>query len=364
MAIDKEAFMSVASGISINGYNYDLDEEEQDFKLCSMEEFAQRLRSRDDIFAVDRNTLLRNTQVVCLFLAVATGIWISQTEYLTMGRNLDPFLPLQKGKKPSGGVKMIREPIVLRPKPKVIKNPKVIKIKNIKRRLASSGKKPSGGDPLSRIKSKGILGIMSGLAMGKELSSSDPLARGGYEDKIDAVLAGVGGLKIGTNSGTGRRGVTAIGSGSGSDGGFGDGSGGIGDIYDGLIEPDYDTEIGLKKVPPKEISIALTTPANERTIVGGRSRASIMRVVTQNLMSLRYAYNKRLREIPGLKGKVKIKFAIDEFGKVLFCEVLDSSIEDPVLQKQLLAKIKRWVFDKVDKPGDVTEVVYPFVFSM
>ena len=98
-------------------------------------------------------------------------------------------------------------------------------------------------------------------------------------------------------------------------------------------------------------------------LTGGRSKASIMRVVMQNLAALRYAYNKRLREKPGLNGKITVKFAIDEFGKVIFCEVVNSSMADPVFEQVVVEKIRRWVFEKIDKPGDVTEVVYPFVFS-
>jgi hypothetical protein len=88
-----------------------------------------------------------------------------------------------------------------------------------------------------------------------------------------------------------------------------------------------------------------------------------MRVVMQNLAALRYAYNKRLREKPGLKGKITCKFAIDEFGKVIFCEVVNSDMDDSTLEADIIDKIKRWVFEKIDKPGDVTEVVYPFAFS-
>jgi hypothetical protein len=38
-------------------------------------------------------------------------------------------------------------------------------------------------------------------------------------------------------------------------------------------------------------------------------------------------------------------------------------MSDPALEAEVVDKIKRWVFEKIDKPGDVTEVVYPFVFS-
>jgi hypothetical protein len=36
---------------------------------------------------------------------------------------------------------------------------------------------------------------------------------------------------------------------------------------------------------------------------------------------------------------------------------------DPELEAEVRNKISRWAFDKIDKPGDVTEVQYPFVFA-
>jgi len=94
-----------------------------------------------------------------------------------------------------------------------------------------------------------------------------------------------------------------------------------------------------------------------------RSKASIMRVIMQNLVALRYAYNKRLREKPGIFGKIVVKFAIDNPGAVVSCSVLKSTVNDKKLESILCAKIKKWKFEEVDKPGDISEVVYPFVFS-
>jgi hypothetical protein len=48
---------------------------------------------------------------------------------------------------------------------------------------------------------------------------------------------------------------------------------------------------------------------------------------------------------------------------VIFCNVIESTMGDQELEETVSDKIKRWVFEKIDKPGDVTEVVYPFVFS-
>jgi len=43
--------------------------------------------------------------------------------------------------------------------------------------------------------------------------------------------------------------------------------------------------------------------------------------------------------------------------------MIESTMIDPLLEAEVVAKIRTWVFEKIDKPGDVTEVVYPFAFS-
>jgi TonB family protein len=98
-------------------------------------------------------------------------------------------------------------------------------------------------------------------------------------------------------------------------------------------------------------------------LTGGRSRASIQRVVMQNMAALRYAYNKRLRDKPGLAGRIVVKFAINEFGKVISTQVVESTMADYELETTVVSRVKNWDFEKIDKPGDVTEVTYPFVFS-
>jgi TonB family protein len=98
-------------------------------------------------------------------------------------------------------------------------------------------------------------------------------------------------------------------------------------------------------------------------VTGGRSRESIQRVVMQNMAALRYAYNRRLRDKPGLNGEIKVKFAIDESGKVISAQVVESVIADAEFEKTVVDRIKSWNFGKIDKPGDVTEVIHLFEFS-
>jgi hypothetical protein len=100
-------------------------------------------------------------------------------------------------------------------------------------------------------------------------------------------------------------------------------------------------------------------------LTGGRSRASIMRVVMDKIDLLKRAYNQTLKTRKGLQGKITVKFAIDEYGIVIFAVIIPSgtTIHDTPLQNEFIKIIKTWKFEKILKPGDVTEVVYPFNLS-
>jgi len=187
----------------------------------------------------------------------------------------------------------------------------------------------------------------------KSAASADVFSKGGFDTDIDAILSGTGGLRSG-GGGEGRRGVAGIGYGSGYGSGFG-GSGGIDELLGGLMSADIEKRGELKVSSPDFLKGGALT--------GGRSRAAISRIVIRNTPALRYAYNSRLRDKPGLNGKITVKFAIDESGKVIFAQVVESTVDDPELERAVADRVKSWYFDTIDKPGDVTEVVYPFVFS-
>jgi tetratricopeptide (TPR) repeat protein len=83
----------------------------------------------------------------------------------------------------------------------------------------------------------------------------------------------------------------------------------------------------------------------------------------QNMTALRNAYNIRKRDVPDLGGKITVKFAIEEFGNVLLAQVVETTVNDSTLEAQVLEKVMQFKFETIDKPGDVTEVTYPFIFS-
>ena len=220
-----------------------------------------------------------------------------------------------------------------------------------------------GGGKSIDVTSKGVLAIISGKVKGKNIGNADIFAKGGFASDIDAVLEGIGGLKRGGTGGFGRKGLVGLGKGAGgfSSGGsgFGSGTGGIDDLLDGLSAGLGAGDLGIRKSGNINVSAPPTFTSPEQE--GMRSQQSIMRVVMANIGALRHAYEMRLKVKPGLKGKVTIEFTIAPDGDVISCKALSTTINDPVLEEDIIKRIFRWRFDRIPK-GNVT-VVYPFAFS-
>ena len=110
-------------------------------------------------------------------------------------------------------------------------------------------------------------------------------------------------------------------------------------------------------------------------LTGNRSKESVGRVLEKAIYSLRYVYNRRVRDIPSLSGTITVKFAIDEFGKVISAQVIKSTANDTTLENGILRKIQEshspspmngsihWYFGEINSPGDTTVVTYPFTFA-
>jgi hypothetical protein len=355
-----------AAGARSPGPKDDDDEtDEPEGRTLTESEYVAKLKDRHDIFTVDKDHRLRNIEVFLLIVGIVLGVWITKHEMIQVASDFYEKIPEQVTAKLVKGDEL---PATLQQKKEDEKKKEEIKTdkKTLKPSKAkgAGGTYGGGGDPRARITQKGVLGIISGKVSGKTVASADIFGKGGFASNIDGILQGVGGLKAGGSGGVGRKGVAGIGFGAGYGSGFGGGGGNVDDIIGGLLGGGGESGLALKQASHKgELKISEPKFVKGGALTGGRSRASIMRVVMQNLAALRYAYNKRLREKPGLKGKITCKFAIDEFGKVIFCEALESTMDDSQLEAEVVDKIKRWVFEKIDKPGDVTEVVYPFVFS-
>jgi len=334
----------------------DEDDDGPSGRVLSDAEYVAKVNQREDIFYFEGGKRLRNAELVALLCAFAAGAFLSTRTFTAAAVNNDFFEkgghekaivvagPVDRPHQAETAVPQVSERRVLKPA----------------QQQGHGGVTGGGGNPRERVTKQGVLGIVAGAIKGKTVASADIFGKGGFASEIDALLSGMQGLKSGGSGGVGRRTESGMGFGTGYGSGYGGGSGGIGDLVDNLMSSG---STGLALRGRGKLVIATPTFAHGGAIVSGRSKKSILQVVMQNLSVLRYAYNKRLREKPGLKGKVTVRFAIDEFGKVLFCSVAESTMGDDELETLIIGKIKSWKFDKIDKVGDVTEVVYPFVFS-
>jgi TonB family protein len=338
------------------------DEVEQAGRILSLGEFIDKIKNRTDIFKNDQNTLIGKIEGVCLVSALLAGYLLSISK-IDLAQTVSTDF-LEAGLKEA--VATVTPKVIERPRPEVRTVTNVSIRHPIKQsHVTNTDSRPSGraaGSPKERVAKAGIFAMMSQPKVkGVDAAFGDIVGKGGFAETIDAALNGLGGLKHGGGSSSGRRGVSNLGFGKGY-GLTGDGDGsGIGDI--GVLTDNYQSiDIGYK-VRKGTLKCDFDVSKGGKIASGGRSRSSIMAVVFQNIPALRYLYNSRLNLIPGLKGKITVKFAVDEFGNVLHCEIVDSSIKDAELEQKVVTKIRAWRFDKIDKPGDVTEIVYPFVFA-
>ena len=93
-----------------------------------------------------------------------------------------------------------------------------------------------------------------------------------------------------------------------------------------------------------------------------RPRDNILMLINFNKSVLGNAYSRRWADKPDLQGTVTVRFGIDEHGKVVFCKVVKTTMNDDVFEKKVCDIVKKWLFGEINNPGDIMEVVYPFKF--
>jgi TonB family protein len=87
---------------------------------------------------------------------------------------------------------------------------------------------------------------------------------------------------------------------------------------------------------------------------GSRSREEIERVFDANKGRIFTLYNRALRENPALQGKVVLRITITPDGKVSFCEVVSSELNDPELEKALVQRVMQFQFEAKDDIESIT----------
>jgi len=342
----------------------DDDEEDEPGRVLSQEEYTEMLKNRPDVFHIEKASGTRNTQLICFILAIAMGVFLSTRTVIEIATDFFERMPEERTAKlvRADEVAAVLEEKKKEEEKKQEETPTDQKRLRPTQNKGSGGTTGGGGDPRARVTQMGVLGIVSGQIKGKSVASADIFGKGGFATDIDAILSGVGGLRAGGDGGVGRKGVAGVGFGSGFGSGFGGGGGGVDDLLGGLMGGGGGGgNLDLKK--RGELKVSSPDFVKSGALTGGRSRASIQRVVMQNMAALRHAYNRRLRDKPDLAGRITVRFAIDEFGNVTFANMVESTMNDPELERTVVERVRTWRFEKIDKPGDITEVTYPFVFS-
>jgi TonB family protein len=85
-----------------------------------------------------------------------------------------------------------------------------------------------------------------------------------------------------------------------------------------------------------------------------RSREEIERVFDANKGRIYTLYNRALRENPALQGKVVLRLTISPDGRVTFCEIVSSELNDPELERGLVQRVLQFQFEARDDVEPIT----------
>ncbi|HEV7715639.1 MAG TPA: AgmX/PglI C-terminal domain-containing protein [Steroidobacteraceae bacterium] len=79
-----------------------------------------------------------------------------------------------------------------------------------------------------------------------------------------------------------------------------------------------------------------------------RSREEIELIFDRNKGAIYSLYSRALREQPELQGKMVLEFTISPTGEVTMCRVVSSELNDPDLEKKIVARVRGFRFEAKD----------------
>lgn len=204
----------------------------------------------------------------------------------------------------------------------------------------------------NRAASAGLLGLIGGTGSSTNTSSIvDALVDKGLVADLQSIVGGGTHLKV--SKGNNKNGDDPL-----------DqliGTGGSGGIDDFLADMDEDVpQVTLTK----KAKVDLVKPS-KRTgsaeALGNRTDQSVMDVIVRRQGRITYFYEKYLKRNPNLRGKISVEFVIAANGFVTSAKVIESTVNHPQLERDIVNLVKRLKFDPIPS-GNVT-MVFPFIFS-
>ncbi len=206
------------------------------------------------------------------------------------------------------------------------------------------------------LRNSGVLGMLSGLgATGKGPAVVDVLGRAGRVSAatdLESQLQGVTGL---TSAATAMnqplvRSREGVGTAQKAD---------ISDLIMGLEGARASSlahrgEIQWYK-PPEIVGQASSSAK--------RAQEAINRVVKDKLTTIKVTYERILKLNPNLSGKLTVRFTIEEDGSVSNVEIIETTVNSPELEREIIRKVERWIFEPLASGSGTTVVTYPFIFQ-
>ncbi|MCK5690354.1 AgmX/PglI C-terminal domain-containing protein [Myxococcota bacterium] len=114
--------------------------------------------------------------------------------------------------------------------------------------------------------------------------------------------------------------------------------------------------VGPKLVPKPTPAAWLLEP------MGSIEKALIQRVINVEKNAIRECYERGLKKLPTLHGKISLKWQILADGRVGEIMINESTLGNEEVEKCITDSIKSWVFSP--PAGGWVEVNYPFVFKI
>jgi len=133
--------------------------------------------------------------------------------------------------------------------------------------------------------------------------------------------------------------------------GFGTGPGNLKGHSAGTAVPSFADKIGVDRAE------ASRTGAGSKA---SRSREEIEIVFDRNKSAIYALYSRALREQPELEGKVVVQLTIAPSGEVTDCRIVSTELNDPELERKLVARIRMFRFE--DKDVEAMTTTKPIEF--
>ncbi len=106
------------------------------------------------------------------------------------------------------------------------------------------------------------------------------------------------------------------------------------------------------------VARAKAAEREQQTAASKRSREELRRTMDANKSAIYSIYNRELRRKPSLQGSVTPELVIEESGAVSSCSVVESTLNEPALEKKICNRLR--LVDFGARPGvDRTTIRYP-----